>query len=226
MIGQPPYELRRQNIERPGPCERFDEQQEDEQREMESIRQQLAEWVGRCRVCPMMGLPNAEHSMMRCPQEAGQRARVWAEEIKKQVKTWRREDGRKGYENYAAYFLCHVPQCICEKWEEDRSRGYRPTGQTCQYDQVVISILAQLIHGTHGSRDMAGMATSIGTVARRTRGHSRRGPVGAAFPATVWTTGGGAEWIGTRDELGQSMGGTGDWVLARVVYNFAMGSGQ
>jgi superfamily II DNA helicase RecQ len=136
------HEFRQQNIERQGPSERFHEQQADEHREMESIRQQLAEWVGRCRVCAMLALPNTEHPISRCPREESRAARTWAMEIEQQVKEWHRQ-----YEPYAACYGCHAPQSICEKWEWDSRGGYHRTSQYCQYDRVVISILAQLLHG-------------------------------------------------------------------------------
>ena len=144
-------EFQQQRRDQSAPSDRLGRQREDEQWELESIRQQLAEWVGRCRVCAMIGLPDVEHSMMRCPQEASQRARIWAGEIMEQVKTWRRENGRPGYENYAACFGCHAPQCICDRWAGDGNGGYRRTARACQYDRVVISILAQLIHGPIGA---------------------------------------------------------------------------
>jgi superfamily II DNA helicase RecQ len=159
--------FRQQLADRRRPAERLSQQRVSVYRELDSIRQQLAGWAGRCLVCWVLQSERPEldygHPASECPQPESQQVHEWAATIGNAVRlqsrtTLRMPDQRQhnqrpgkdvGYERYAACFWCGVPQSICAAWvPNNQGAGYRSSQSRCQFHpSLVISMLAQLVRG-------------------------------------------------------------------------------
>jgi hypothetical protein len=88
-----------------------------------------------------------DHAIPDCPHPQASMTRLWIDQVIRQIVDQSRDDGRRGYEPYAACFGCHSPQWMCHGWESNGYGGYRKTGRACQYPHVAIQIIGQLLHG-------------------------------------------------------------------------------
>jgi hypothetical protein len=135
--------FRQQEQARRVPIEQFRQRQQHEQMELEWLRQELAGWIGRCHICHRFGYANHDgHELLHCPRVESQAAKTWAGQVKRQIY----------YEKYSGCFYCGVPQAICHRWRENDQGGFtRQWEQACQYEGILIPMVAAMLHGQDAS---------------------------------------------------------------------------
>lgn len=129
MFGKQEQQRARPHIRRIGRVE-------DEQLEVEMLERQLRRWKGVWGVCKAAGR-EAEHEVGQCVAEQGR----LAEEDR------RGEQRMTKYDRYSGCFGCGLPQRICRGWKSNDSRGWRRTGQGCQFKGVLFGALYRIKYG-------------------------------------------------------------------------------
>ena len=102
---------------------------------MWELEQQLEDWLGRCPVCFMQGLPNTKHSFKTC-KAAGAEV-VWQDWD--QMKTKMKKD--RLFAPYSCCFDCHVPQAICQKWMLENDRWKYVQTNRCQFEDIIMPVV-------------------------------------------------------------------------------------
>ena len=116
----------------------------EEQEEFRMFQRRLEQrLLDGCVFCLMGKVEERGHSGLRCPRALGLGREV-AEAFRAAGKMERFLRRRGVAERFGGCVGCFVPQELCEAWEEDVVGGgwRKRTGATCQYEGVVLSLVA------------------------------------------------------------------------------------
>jgi hypothetical protein len=117
---------------------RLSTQRQQDAQLVEELQAQLEFWSGSCPLCRVLYRSRSRtyHNLGECTESGSRYAQEHMEQLRREIR----------YEPFASCHHCHIPQAICQHWEQMEEKGWwQERTQDCQYGNIVMEVVIVLL---------------------------------------------------------------------------------